>query len=209
MATGTNVLTGFVVVVLSAGAVAQDAASVLGEVRKTVGATVPEALRVTVAGSGYRPAKDDPARNEHFRIEPHVETLDPRAQPSAFWTSPHGFLAGAAAAKPTLSRETHAGTAYQVVTFTTPAGTQVRGYVNEQNILERTRTELPGAGGNTIRFEAVYLSWIDFGGLKYPSLIIHKENDQVVRMLVVSKIEPAAGQTSSLVRFPVKGTTPN
>lgn len=169
--------------------VAQDAASVLDQLTKSMGREVPRVLRLTAAGSGYRPAKDDPAKTEHFRIEPHTETFDAGSNPAALWTTPHGFVAGAVAGKASVSKETLAGSPYTVVTFAAPAGHQVRGYVNAENVLERTRTEVPGPGGKTIPFEAVFMSWVDFAGLKYPSVIVHKENNQVSRILVVEKAE--------------------
>lgn len=106
----------------------------------------------------------------------------------ALWTTPGGFVAGAATRSPRVATETLFGRAYKVVTLTTASGHDVRGYVNDENVLERTRTEIERPGGGKVTYEAIYLDWTDFDGLKYPSLIIQKENDELARILIVDKV---------------------
>lgn len=115
----------------------------------------------------------------------------------ALWTTPAGFLAGAAARSPRVGTETLFGRSYRVVTLTTPSGHDVRGYVNEENVLERTRTEIEQQGGKKVAYEAIYLDWTDFDGLKYPSLIIQKENDELARILIVDKVAAEGGAAPS------------
>lgn len=179
----------FGVSIMPAVVLAQDPTAVLDQLKKALGREAPTTLRITAAGSGYRPAKDDPSKTEHFRIESHTQTFDAASNPATLWTTPHGFVTGALAGNATVSKETLAGSPYTVVTFAAPGGNQVRGYLNTENVLERTRTELSGPGGTKIPFEAVYMSWVDFAGLKYPSVIVHKDNNQVSRILVVEKAE--------------------
>jgi hypothetical protein len=102
--------------------------------------------------------------------------------------NPLGFLAGAASRAPAMRSETVLGTPYQIVTFTTASGEQVHGYFSKDNVLERTRTEV-----NKVPIETVFMSWQDFDGLKYPSLIIEKENGQLARVLVVSALDRKDG----------------
>jgi hypothetical protein len=107
------------------------------------------------------------------------------------WISPYGFLAGAASRPATVAPEALFGTTYRVVTFSA-GGPSVQGYVTDKNVLERTRTTFDDPVLGTVRFEAVYLNWTDFGGVRYPGVVIHKENDQLARILIVEKVESGA-----------------
>ena len=177
---------------------AQDASAVLASVQKGIGKTLPASARVTAAGSGYRPGKSAQDPWEHYRIEPFTADLSFSSPKSAQdWASPFGFLEGAMTRSATVAPETLAGTKYQVLTFTTPAGQQVKGYVTGQNVLERTMTEFKDPAHGDVKFEAVYRDWTDFAGVKYPTTIIEKENGQLSRILIVSKVEAGAAPTGS------------
>jgi hypothetical protein len=187
---------------------AQDASTVLAAVQKTIGKQLPPTLQITAAGSGYRPGKTAKDQREHYRIASYTANLNftsgtgttdsPWPPQAIIWTTPFGFLEGAMARSATVAPETVAGTKYQVVTFTTASGQQVKGYVTDKNVLERTRTELQDPKQGKIQYEVVYLDWMDFNGLKFPSTIIQKENGQVARILIVQKVEagPAAAATA-------------
>jgi hypothetical protein len=114
----------------------------------------------------------------------------------AFWTTPLGFLAGAAGGRPTLTDETLEGAKYRVISFTPPGGQPVRGYINEQNVLERTRTTVQDGAQGKVDVEAIYWYWTDFNGVKLPSMIIEKQNGELSRVLVVNKVEVGRGSTS-------------
>lgn len=174
-----------------AAGIAQDATALLDTLKKSMGGNPPRVLRISAAGSGYA-AKGASGAREHFRIDPFTRDLDPASDESVVWTTPHGFLAGASSGKATVSKETLFGTPYQVIAFTTPGGRQVRGYVTDQNVLERTRTETTDPKLGKVVHETVFLQWGDFEGLKFPTLLIEKENDQVARILVVEKVESQA-----------------
>jgi len=174
------VATGALVAFPHAGA-AQDAAAVLTAIEQGMGTDVPRRVRVAVAGSGYKSAGDTAT---HYRIEPHTMEIS-GASTDALWT-PIAFLAGAASGKATQAKETRAGTPYTVISFTAN-GQVVRGYVTEKNVLERIRTETKGEAGGA-QVEEVFLNWEEFDGLRFPSLIIQKQNDRVSRILVVSDV---------------------
>lgn len=161
---------------------AQDAAAVLTAIEQGMGTDVPRRVRIAVAGSGYKSAGDTAT---HYRIEPHTVEID-GASPDDVWT-PMAFLAGAAAGQATQTTETLHGTAYTVIRFTAANGLVVRGYVNDANVLERIRTEAKTAAGG-MQVEEVFFTWEDFDGLRFPSLIIQKQNDRVSRILVVSEV---------------------
>jgi hypothetical protein len=176
---------------LPAAGIAQDAPAVLQELQKALGKELPRGVRINVAGSGYK-AGADGART-HYRIEPHTQQLD-AAAPDALWRSPLAFVAAAAAGKAALAAETLFGTPYQVIILPGPNGQPVRGYVTDKHVLERIRTERQG-GGTKVRLETVFMDWREFNGVRFPGLIIEKENDQVSRILVVSEVQPAPQQS--------------
>ena len=186
---------------LAQEATAQDPTAVLQEVRKGFGKEFPHAVRLTVAGSGYKPGTGD-ART-HYRIEPYTWEID-ASSPQALGT-PIGFLAAAMAAKPTLTTETLFGTTYKVIAFTAPNGQPVRGYISDQNVLDRIRSERVDDTGK-VPIEAVFMAWQDFGGVRFPSLMIQKANDQVQRILVVSNLE--AGGTGPATTQPPAAPAP-
>jgi hypothetical protein len=137
-----------------------------------------------------------------------VRRLAPTAAPSApetrtvrgdspwpsqylLWTTPFGFLVGASKYPASVTGETFGGAKYQVVTFTV-AGQRVRGFVNDQKVLERTRTEFQDPTRGKVEFEAIYRDWTDFNGVKAPTMIIQKENDQLSRVLIVHEVAARA-----------------
>jgi hypothetical protein len=196
-----------------AAAEAQDATAVLDQLRQAVAKQMPLTVRLTARGSGYTVANGDKASPQHFKIDNYTQQLDLGANtvseqttagdkhttgsaPYLFWTSPYGFLTGAAKYNATLGTETLWGTKYQVLTFTT-GGQQIRGYINDKHELERTRTEFQDPARGKVAFEAIYRDWTDFKGVKAPTMIIEKENDQPTRILVVSQVDTAAARSTN------------
>lgn len=113
-----------------------------------------------------------------------VKAGAPWPEQHAFWTTPFGFLTGASSYPLTLGSETLLGTPYRVLTFTVPGGQPVRGYLSEDNVLARARTDV----GDT-EVESVFMDWKEFGDIKYPSLILQKTDGEVGRILVVQGLE--------------------
>jgi hypothetical protein len=141
-----------------------------------------------------RPAAGgQPARQTETR---QAKVDSPWRDQYLLWTTPYGFLAGALSRSPTVASETLLGAKYQVLTFTAPGGGTVRGYINDQNLIERVRTEFDDPARGKIAYEAVYLDWEAFGALKYPTILIQKQNDQLSRVLIVDKVE-ATGRRES------------
>lgn len=206
---------------------AQDAA-LLDTLRQSFGKTLPASLRINAAGSEYVPA--DGARQyvriQSFtqqldlaapRLSEQIVALDsgkkePRktertagadsswADQSALWTTPAGFVTAATKSTPEITTETILGRSYRVVTVKTPSGGVVRGYVTEANVLERTRTEIEAPGRGKLTYEAIFHDWKDFDGVKYPNVIIHKENDELARVLVVDSV--TTGGTTAAAAAP-------
>jgi hypothetical protein len=183
----------------------QDAATALDQVRQTIAKQMPTTVRLTASGSGYAIVNGDKTPRQHFRINTDTEQFDLTANtiseqtvagdkqttasaPYLFWTSPYGFVAGAAKYNATLGTETLWGTKYEVLTFTV-GGQQIRGYINDKHELERTRTEYQDPARGKVAFEAVYRDWKDFNGVKAPTTIIQRENDQPTRILIVNQVD--------------------
>ena len=209
------------VIWLSAGAAAQNSATVIGNATKALGA---ENLNsITYSGS---------AQNANFgqsknigtpwapagitRIATYTRTIDfsqpasrafgptqppqlpgfPAPMPGNFnqninqmqattnwtqgleiWTTPWGFLKGAAANNATVRQQG----GRQVVSFSpslkapSGAGYMVTGYINNQNLVEKveTRVEHPVLGDMLVETE--YSNYIDTNGLKVPGRIVRKQ----------------------------------
>lgn len=119
-----------------------------------------------------------------------VDTASPWARQYRLWTTPYAFLAGAAAAADTRTSEAEvAGVSYVVVSFTPARGERVRGYINDENVVERTQTEFSDPVRGDVEFEASYLDWAEFDGIRYPTIVIEKENGALHRVLIVQKVE--------------------
>ncbi len=188
----------------------QNATTVLEQLQRTIAKQMPTAITLTARGSGYRIVNGDKAVPQHFKIDNYTQQLDlagntaseridadgkqtTGSAPYLFWTSPYGFLAGAMKYHATLSTDTLWGTKYDVLTFTV-GGQQVRGYINDKHELERTRTAFKDPARGMVGFEAVYDEWTDFKGVKAPTMIIEKENDQPSRILIVNQVETGASR---------------
>ena len=98
------------------------------------------------------------------------------------WTTPWGFLKGAAANQATAKTQRVRGRAYTVLSWTpaakAPSGQsyQVNGYINDQNLIERVETWVEHPVLGDLHFEATYSNYQDFGGVKVPTRIVQTRN---------------------------------
>jgi glyoxylase-like metal-dependent hydrolase (beta-lactamase superfamily II) len=96
------------------------------------------------------------------------------------WTTPWGFLKGAAANNATARSRTVNGTRYQEVTFNAPVKSpggqpyRVVGYINDQNLVERVQTWLEHPVFGDMLVETDYTNYRDSLGLKFPTRIVQK-----------------------------------
>lgn len=96
------------------------------------------------------------------------------------WTTPWGFLKGAAANNATVRSERIKGTRYNVVSWTTPQKAPsgeaytVRGYINEQNLVARVVTWVEHPIAGDLPVESEYSDYRDFGGAKVPAKMVQK-----------------------------------
>ena len=121
---------------------------------------------------------------------PQVQTIgssSPWDTQYDFWLTPYGFLKGAMSHETTLKPETVSGQKYNVLSYNVQ-DKRVSGYVNEQNMVERVETKI----GNDVLAQHVYLQYQDFSGLKFPTIVIQKKNDENTLILVVDTVKPNA-----------------
>ncbi len=105
------------------------------------------------------------------------------------WITPHGFLKATAARRPTVKTERVRGRNYNVVTFTENKYT-VRGYINDQNLVERVQTWIEHPAAGDLLIEATYSDYKDFGGIKFPAKIVQAQGGHPVLDLTVTDVKP-------------------
>ncbi len=102
------------------------------------------------------------------------------AQQLEIWTTPWGFLKGAAANNATAKTQTVGGKKWQVVTFNSPMKSpgglpyKVVGYLNAQNLVERVDTWLDNPFFGDMLVESEYTNYRDNNGLKFPATMVQK-----------------------------------
>src|SRR5213593_1116264 len=101
-----------------------------------------------------------------------ISSSSPWDSQSSYWLTPFGFLKGAMANKATVKSETMNGSKYSVVSFTLQNKYKVAGYINDQNMVERVRTWIDNDVLGDMLVEADYSVYKDFGGVKFPTMII-------------------------------------
>jgi glyoxylase-like metal-dependent hydrolase (beta-lactamase superfamily II) len=99
------------------------------------------------------------------------------AQQLQIWTTPWGFLRGAAANNATLRSRKVDGIAYKVLTWSpslkAPSGQAYRvvGYIGPDNTVDRVETWVEHPILGDMHDEFIYSNYQDFGGLKAPAKI--------------------------------------
>ena len=106
---------------------------------------------------------------------------------------PYGFLRAAASAKDTaVKSQSKGGKKYTVVSFTALNKAPVRGYLNDQNVLERVETTIDNTVLGDIPFEATFADYKDFSGLKFPTHIVQKQGGFPVLDLTIAGVKANA-----------------
>jgi glyoxylase-like metal-dependent hydrolase (beta-lactamase superfamily II) len=102
------------------------------------------------------------------------------AQQLEIWTTPWGFLKGAAANNATVKSQTVGGRKYNVVTWNTtqkaPSGLayKVVGYINANNMVEKVDTWIENPVFGDMLVENEYTHYRDANGVKFPSDMVQK-----------------------------------
>lgn len=153
----------------------------LNDYRRTIDFTQP-AMRAT-AVTWAVPVTGGPAgRNDFNQVATPANTA--WAQHLEIWTTPWGFLKGAAANDATSRARTVNGTRYNVVTWETPQKApsgiayRVVGYINSQtNLVDKTETWVENPIFGDLMVETSFTNYRDNNGLKYPTTIVQSRAD--------------------------------
>ena len=100
------------------------------------------------------------------------------------WTTPWGFLKGAAANDATVAARTVNGRRVQVVTWKTPLKAPsglpytLVGYIGPDGLVERVQTWLENPIFGDMLVESIYSDYRDAGGLKFPSTMVQARGGQ-------------------------------
>jgi glyoxylase-like metal-dependent hydrolase (beta-lactamase superfamily II) len=125
----------------------------------------------------------------------YVSSGSPWNSQYSFWITPFGFIKGATANNAAVSSATMDGTKYTVVTFTLQNKYKIAGYINGQNLVERVHTSIDNEVLGDMPVEAWYTDYKDFGGVKFPTMIVEKHAGFPVSILAVSDVKPNAAVT--------------
>jgi glyoxylase-like metal-dependent hydrolase (beta-lactamase superfamily II) len=131
------------------------------------------------------------------------------AQQLEIWTTPWGFLKGAAAASSAVSRtETIAGRRFHVVewqpSIKSPGGQPYRvvGYINDQNLVERVNTWLEHSVFGDMLVESEYTHYRELNGLRFPAQMVQKRGGWPVFQAYVLGARPNPADIQQLTTVP-------
>jgi glyoxylase-like metal-dependent hydrolase (beta-lactamase superfamily II) len=102
------------------------------------------------------------------------------AQQLEIWTTPWGFLKGAAANSATAKSQSVGGQRYQVVTWMTtqksPGGPSYRvvGYINPRGLVDRVETQLEDPIFGDMTVENTFTEYRDANGVMYPAKTVQR-----------------------------------
>jgi glyoxylase-like metal-dependent hydrolase (beta-lactamase superfamily II) len=121
-----------------------------------------------------------------------VSSASPWDSQFGFWLTPFGFIKGAMANNAAVKSETIEAEKFNVVTFTVQNKYKVVGYINTQNMVERVQTWIDNDVLGDMLAEASFTVYKDFGGVKFPTMIIEKQGGFPTLILSVSDVKPNA-----------------
>ena len=136
-------------------------------------------------GGGQQPVVGEQPQNQTFI----VNATTPWPQQLEIWMMPHGFLRAAARRNPTVEARTIEGKKYNVVSFVGDNKATVKGYINEQNLVERVETLIDNQFLGDMPFEAIYTDYKDVGGVQFPMHIVQKQGGYPIFDLNVSDVK--------------------
>jgi glyoxylase-like metal-dependent hydrolase (beta-lactamase superfamily II) len=108
------------------------------------------------------------------------------------WLTPHGFVKAALAASPAVRTETVRGAPKTIVTFTTPTNVTLAGTLNDRHLVERIETWFDNPVLGDMAYEAVFDGYKDYGGVKFPSRILHRSAGYPILEVNVTDVKPNA-----------------
>jgi len=124
-------------------------------------------------GGGLQPVIGEQPQSQTIIVGPNT----PWVQQLEIWMLPHGFVRAAMTRNATVATQTVGGKRYNVVTFIGDNKAPVRGYFNDQHLVEKVDTKIDSAYLGDMLFEASYSDYRDFNGVKFQMKIAQKQGD--------------------------------
>jgi len=193
---------------------AQDLDTVINNVYKATNTSNLKTLRYIASGSSYSAGKNiafvktyvrdldinTPASRTQITREEgtppaessemqNIDSSSPWARQFELWSNPWVFLKAAAANKATVSTQTIFAEKFTVLTLTVQNKFKVSAFVNAQNMIEKIQTWIDP---NETLVETVYRDYQDFGGMKFPTMIVEKQASELALILIVTNVKPNA-----------------
>jgi glyoxylase-like metal-dependent hydrolase (beta-lactamase superfamily II) len=116
----------------------------------------------------------------------------PWGQQYDVWLTPFAFLKGAMSNATTVEPMTVLGVPYTIASFTLQNKNKMRGYIDRNNMIYKVETWIDNAVIGDLLVEAFYTDYRDFGGVKFPTTIINKQDGRNTLILVVADVKPNA-----------------
>lgn len=133
------------------------------------------------------------------------------AQAPNIWTTPWGFLKGAAANNATVRRQG----GQQLVTFTpanfkSPSGQtySVTGYINGQNLVTKVETRVDHAVTGDLAVEFEYSNYRAMTGVQVPARIVQRQAGMQTFDATISSATPNPGNLAELLTVPPPAAGP-
>ena len=102
---------------------------------------------------------------------------------------PLGFLKMALEKNATVSKEKK----YTVLSFPMENGTayktNVKGYINDQGLVERVETMIDQGMLGDVKWEVAFTNYKDFGGVKFPTSIVQRQGGPKILEMAVSDVK--------------------
>jgi glyoxylase-like metal-dependent hydrolase (beta-lactamase superfamily II) len=142
----------------------------------------------------------------------YVQNITPTetawAQQLQIWTTPWGFLLGAASHRPALQMKTVDDVRYRVVSWSpdqkAPSGAPYRleGFINDENVLERVNTWVEHPIMGDLLVETRFSSYQDAGGLKVPAQIRQSQGGMETFVVSINSVRANPDNIEELMTPP-------
>lgn len=109
-----------------------------------------------------------------------------------FFSTPHGFVKGAQRHNATVTPQARGGVKSTLVSFTAADKWKFQGTINSQNLVEKVETWIDNPVLGDMPIEITYSDYKDFGGVKFPTKIVHKTGGAPSLDLTITDVKPNA-----------------
>jgi glyoxylase-like metal-dependent hydrolase (beta-lactamase superfamily II) len=122
------------------------------------------------------------------------------------WITPHGVVKAAAKEGAALAFRTEGGRTLAAVAFAVPGVMTATAFFNEDYLVERVESRVPGAVLGDTPVVTRYSGYRDFGGVKFPTRIEQTQAGSMVLDLNVTEVVPNAPVNATVPENVAKAT---